>query len=66
MITKLVLIMHVGTGDCVYAVFVWEETGVPGGNHLPNLGTTWPSHMRRRVICFWMLLYIIPFLPDSY
>ena len=24
--------MLVGTDDCVPLVFVWEETGVPGGN----------------------------------
>jgi len=24
--------MLVGTDDCVRMVFVWEETGVPGGN----------------------------------
>jgi len=36
MITKqviqLILIMLVGTDVCVLMVFVWEETGVPGGN----------------------------------
>ena len=36
MITKqaisLILIMLVGTDVCVRVVFVWEESGVPGGN----------------------------------
>jgi len=36
MITKqviqLILIILVGTDVCVPMVFVWEETGVPGGN----------------------------------
>ena len=37
--------MLVGTDVYVPVVFVWEETGVPRGNHLPDLVTTWPSHM---------------------
>ena len=31
-VIQLVLIMLVGTDVCVRMVFVWEETGVPGGN----------------------------------
>jgi len=32
-ITKqVILIMLVGTDVCIRMVFVWEETGVPGGN----------------------------------
>jgi len=36
--------MLVGTDVCVRMVFVWEETGVP------DLVTTWPSHMPTRVL----------------
>jgi len=31
-VIQLILIMLVGTDVCVPVVFVWEETGVPGGN----------------------------------
>ena len=31
-VIQLILIMLVGTDVCVRMVFVWEETGVPGGN----------------------------------
>jgi len=31
-VIQLILIMLVGTDVCVPAVFVWEETGVLGGN----------------------------------
>ena len=31
-VIQLVLIVLVGTDVCVRMVFVWEETGVPGGN----------------------------------
>ena len=31
-VIQLILIMLVGTDVCVLVVFVWEETGVPGGN----------------------------------
>ena len=41
--------MLVGTDDCVRVVFLWEETGVPWETHLPNLVTTWPSHLQLRV-----------------
>ena len=29
---QLIFIMLVGTDVCVLVVFMWEETGVPGGN----------------------------------
>jgi len=31
-VIQLILIMLVGTDVCIRMVFVWEETGVPGGN----------------------------------
>ena len=31
-VIQLILIMLFGTNVCVRMVFVWEETGVPGGN----------------------------------
>jgi len=31
-VMQLILSMLVGTDVCVRMVFVWEETGVPGGN----------------------------------
>jgi len=31
-VIQLILIMLVGTDVCVRMAFVWEETGVPGGN----------------------------------
>ena len=31
-VIQLILIMLVGTDVCFRMVFVWEETGVPGGN----------------------------------
>ena len=31
-VIQLILITLVGTDVCVRMVFVWEETGVPGGN----------------------------------
>jgi len=31
-VIQLILSMLVGTDVCVPVVFVWEETGVPGGN----------------------------------
>ena len=31
-VIQLILIMLVGTVVCVRMLFVWEETGVPGGN----------------------------------
>ena len=31
-VIQLILIMLVGTDDCVPVVFVWEVTGLPGGN----------------------------------
>ena len=31
-VIQLILIMLVGTDVCVRIVFVWEETGIPGGN----------------------------------
>jgi len=30
-VIQIILIMLVGTDDCVRMIFVWEETGVPGG-----------------------------------
>jgi len=39
-VLQLILIIIVGTDVCVPVVFVWEETGVPGGNHLSDLVTT--------------------------
>ena len=33
-VIQLILIILVGTDVCVRMVFVWEETGVPGGNPL--------------------------------
>ena len=32
MYIQLILIMLVGTDDCVCVVFAWEETAVPGDN----------------------------------
>jgi len=42
-VIQLILIMLVGTDVCVRMVFVWEETGVPGGNPPVWLGDhmTW-------------------------
>jgi len=37
-VIQLILIMLVGTDICVPVVFVWEETGVPGGNPPVRLG----------------------------
>ena len=37
-VIQLILIMLVGTDVCVRMVFVWAETGVPGGNPLVWLG----------------------------
>ena len=31
-VIQLILIMLVGIDVCAWMVFVWEETGVPGGN----------------------------------
>jgi len=31
-VKQLISIMLVGTDVCIPVVFVWEETGVPGGN----------------------------------
>ena len=31
-VLQLILIMLIGTDVCVHTVFVWGETGVPGGN----------------------------------
>jgi len=31
-VLQLILIMLVGTDVCVQTVFMWEETGLPGGN----------------------------------
>ena len=31
-VIELILIMLVSTNVCIPVVFVWEETGVPGGN----------------------------------
>ena len=33
-VIQIILIMLVGTDVCVRMVFVWAETGVPGGNPL--------------------------------
>ena len=44
-VKQLILIMLVGTDVCVRMVFVWEVTGVPGGNPPAWLGDQWPSHM---------------------
>mgnify|MGYP007091346497 CR=1 FL=1 len=40
-VLQLILIMLVGTDVCVRTVFVWEETGVPGGNPPVWLGDQW-------------------------
>jgi len=39
-VIQLILSMLVGTDVCVRMVFVWEETGVPGGK--PTCLTWWP------------------------
>ena len=47
---QLILIMVIGTDDCVCVVFVWEQTWeYPEETHLSNLVTTWPSHMRHLI-----------------
>jgi len=37
-VIQLIFIMLVGTDVCVLVVFMWEETGVPGGNPPAWLG----------------------------
>jgi len=37
---QLLLIMLVGTDVCIWMVFVWEETEVPGETHPSDLVTT--------------------------
>ena len=39
-VMQLLLIMLVGTDVCIWMVFVWEETGVPGETHLSDFVTT--------------------------
>ena len=42
-VIQLILIMLVGTDVCVRMAFVWEETGVPGGNPPVLLGDHRPK-----------------------
>ena len=39
-ILQLIQIFLIGTNVCVSVVVVWEETGIPEGNHLSDLVTT--------------------------
>ena len=49
-VIQLILIMLVGTDVCVRMVFVWEETGVPGGKPPVWLGDHMTiSHNRSRI-----------------
>jgi len=46
---QLILIMLVGNDICVPLVFVWEKTGVPGGNSPVWLG----DHMTICILCVY-------------
>ena len=53
--------MLVGTDVCVPMVFVWEETGVPGGNPPVKLGDHMTiSHADARVAAVRGDLWLIP------